>query len=145
MAQKPIAISVIVPLTVAGILTLSLLAAISSTNQAFAQAKPTTLSLGTYPCCKLNGPGPRSAGFFGNLLSEGSGVEGSTITFTGVQHSAVTTGSDGGYSIHVSLDTGTHKITAHFAGDSDHESSSTTKTITVCPGAVSYQGSVSTC
>ncbi len=49
MVQKPIAISVISAVTVAGILMLAILAATSSTNQAFAQAKPTILSLGSSP------------------------------------------------------------------------------------------------
>jgi hypothetical protein len=41
--------SVIMTAAVAGILTLSVLAVMSSTNQAFAQAKPTSLSLNAFP------------------------------------------------------------------------------------------------
>jgi hypothetical protein len=47
MIQKYIARSVIAPAVVAGILTLSVLAAISSTNQAFANTS-TSLSLGAF-------------------------------------------------------------------------------------------------
>jgi methionine-rich copper-binding protein CopC len=44
MVQKPIAISVIAVVIVAGILMLAILATISSTNHVFAHAKPTILS-----------------------------------------------------------------------------------------------------
>jgi hypothetical protein len=74
MVHKPTAISVIAAVVVAGILTLSVLAAISSTNQAFAQAKkPTSLSIGTYPCCERKTLNPTGhASFSGKLYTEGS-------------------------------------------------------------------------
>jgi hypothetical protein len=134
MVHKPIAISVIAPVAVAGILTLSVLTAISSTNQAFG-LKPTSLSLGAYPNKGKVGAntGTLPVSLSGTLTSEGSGVSGATITFTGVEHGATTTDSGGHYGIGVRLGPGTHTIEAHFAGDSDHDSSSATKTIPVTP------------
>ena len=82
MVQKPIAISLIAAVTVAGILMmLAILATISSTNQAFAQAKkPTFLSMITYPCCSrtFHPSAPTvGASFSGKLTdSEDSGVGG---------------------------------------------------------------------
>ncbi|MGB6592849.1 MAG: Ig-like domain-containing protein [Candidatus Nitrosopolaris sp.] len=43
------------------------------------------------------------------------------------------TDSGGHYGIGVRLGPGTHTIEAHYAGDSDHESSSATKVIPVTP------------
>jgi hypothetical protein len=126
MVQKPIAISVIESVIVAGILMLAILAMISSTNQAFAQAKPTTLSLGAYQNRGKVGfnTGTLPVSLSGQLTSEGSGVVGATITFTGVNHGSTTTDSGGHYGISVRLGPGTHTIEAHYGGDSDHKSSS---------------------
>jgi len=49
MVHKPFAISVIVRVAVAGILILSVLAAISFTNHVFAQEKPTQLTIKVSP------------------------------------------------------------------------------------------------
>ncbi|MFZ0511334.1 MAG: hypothetical protein WAM14_06995 [Candidatus Nitrosopolaris sp.] len=135
MIHKTIAISVIAPVAVAGILTLAILAAISSTNQAFAQAKPTALSLGAYPNKGKVGAntGTLPVSLSGQLTSEGSGVAGATISFSGVDHGSTTTDSGGHYGIGVRLGPGTHTIEAHYSGDSDHESSSATKVIPVTP------------
>src|SRR5215472_9934667 len=83
MVQKPIAISVIAAITVAGVL--AIVATISSTNQAFAQAKPTILSLGSSP---TNGhvdahTGTLPVSLFGKLTSDHSPVDGASITLTG--------------------------------------------------------------
>ena len=61
---------------VAAILGLAILAVISSTNQAFAQAKPTTLTLGAYPSKGKVGAttGTLHVSLSGQLISEGSGV-----------------------------------------------------------------------
>jgi hypothetical protein len=135
MTNKSIAMSMIAAVAVAGILTLSVLAVISSTNQAFAQAKPTSLTLGAYPNKGKVGfnTGTLPVSLSGQLTSEGSGVAGATITFTGVEHDPTTTDSGGHYGIGVRLNPGDHMIEAHFAGDSEHESSSATKTIPVTP------------
>jgi len=131
MVHKPIAISVIAPVTVAG---LAILAVISSTNQAFAQAKPTTLSLGAFPNRGTVGynTGTLPVSLTGTLKSEGSGVPGATITFTGVPGDT-TTDSGGHYGIQVRLSPGTHTIEAHYAGDSDHGPSSAGIVIPVNP------------
>lgn len=133
MVQKPTAISVIATVAVAGILTLSILAAISSTNQAFAQAKKSTsLSIGTYPCCERKTLNPTArASFSGKLYTEGSeGPGGATIHLIGVPGFWFdTTNNFGSWSVEVSLGPGTYHIHAHYAGDSEHESSDS-RTIT---------------
>src|SRR5215469_17982104 len=127
-------IVMIAPVAVAGILMLAVLAAISSTNQAFAQAKPTTLSLGANPNRGTVGSntGILPVSLSGTLISEGSGVAGATITFTGVPGDT-TTDSGGHYGIRVHLSHGTHTIEAHYAGDSDHGPSSAGIVIPVKP------------
>jgi hypothetical protein len=117
----------------AGILTLSVLAAVSSTNQAFAQAQPTTLSVSWHAfvaCCKLTGElligGPKNP--------ESKGVGGATITLhglDGVGTLSTKTNSDGVYSfgtINVP-ETGSWKVKADFAGNSEYESSSATTSL----------------
>jgi hypothetical protein len=134
MIQKYIVRSVIAPVVVAGILTLSVLAVMSSTNQAFAQAKPTTLGIGTYPCCERKTLGATvNQGFSGKLTSEGSEVGGATIHLIGVPGFWFdTTNNFGSWSVEVPLGPGTYHIHAHYAGDSEHESSdSRTITFTV--------------
>jgi hypothetical protein len=127
-------VSVIAPITVAGILMMAILAVISSTNQAFAQAKPTTLSLGAFPNRGTVGSNTHTlpVSLSGTLKSEGSGVAGATITFTGVPGDT-TTDSGGHYGIQVRLSPGTHTIEAHYAGDSDHGPSSAGIVIPVNP------------
>jgi hypothetical protein len=133
MVKKRISISVIVTVVVGGILTLSVLAAISSTNHAFAQAKPTSLSIGTYPCCELKTSLPTAhPSFTGQLYSEGSAVGGATIHLigTGTGFWFGKTNEFGRYGITVEgLGPGTYHIHAHYGGDSDHESSDS-RTIT---------------
>jgi len=134
MVQKPTSISVIVPVVVAGILILAALAAISSTNQALAQAKPTTLGIASFPCCERKTVGSEvRQGFNVQLTSEGSGVGGATIHLIGVPGSQpCTTDSSGRCIVVVTLGLGTYDIHAHYAGDNEHESSdSSTKTFTV--------------
>jgi hypothetical protein len=134
MVQKLIATSMIAAVTVAGILMLAILATISSTNQAFAQAKPTILSLGSSPTSGHVGAhtGTLPVSLFGKLTSDHSPVNGASImiTGTGKQFSA-TTNQFGSYSTFIHLGPGTHKIEAYFAGDSDHTSSSATRVVTV--------------
>jgi hypothetical protein len=130
MVQKRISISVIV----AAVLTLTIVATVSSTNHAFAQAKkPTSLSIGTYPSCsKPIGTHPT---FIGALTSEGSAVGGATIHIVGTSTGfwIDKTNDFGRYSITVEgLGPGTYHVHAHYGGDSDHESSdSRTLTCTV--------------
>jgi hypothetical protein len=136
MVHKPVAKSVIVPVTVAGILTLSLLAAISSTNQVFAQAKKPTYLTGlvTYPCCERKTSLPTArASFSGYLKSDDSGVGEATIHLIGVPGFWFDkTNQFGSYLITVDLGPGTYHIHTHYGGDSDHESSdSNTITYTV--------------
>jgi hypothetical protein len=134
MVQKPIAISVIAAV-VAGILILAILPVISSTNQAFAQAKPTSLSIGTYPCCERKTLNPTArASFSGKLYTEGSeGPGGATIHLIGVPGFwFATTNNFGSYLVTVDLGPGTYHIHAHYGGDTDHEfSDSRTITYTV--------------
>ena len=134
MIHKPFAISVIV-VAVAGILTLSALAAISSTNQAFAQQKPTALTINVSPTTVKSGStAPISV--TGKLTSEGSGVDGAIITFTGMSGVKAVTDPDGTFSTTTSaahMDITTNSITAHYAGDTTHMSSnSPSKVITFC-------------
>lgn len=135
MVHKPIAISVIAAVVVAGILTLSVLAAISSTNQTFAQAKPTSLSLGAFPNKgKVGSAGTLRVSLSGKLTSEGSEVGGATIHITGTgegKQFTVTTNEFGSYSTFVDLPPGTHEIQAYFPGDATHTSSSATRVVTV--------------
>lgn len=137
MVHKPISISVIAAVTVAGILMLATLAVISSTNQALAQTKPTTLTLAAYPNGGRVGAttGKLPVSLFGKLTSEGSDVGGASITLTGTGEGTkhLTTDQFGSYSTSTWLEPGTHTIEAHYAGDSDHESSSATKVITATP------------
>ena len=134
MTNKAIAIS-----TIAGILTLSVLAWISITNQASAQAKPTTLTLGSYPNTgKVGSAGTLRVSLFGKLTFEDSEVgRAATIWITGTgegkQETAVRTNEFGTYNTHADLGPGTHKIEAFFLGDAAHMSSSATKTIPVTP------------
>jgi len=134
MMQKPISISAIVPVTLAGILILSLLAAISLTHQAFAQM-PTSLTLNVSKQ-EMKGP-PTSdrlpVNISGRLVEETSsqnGVGGATITiyldFGSPDRKllTVTTDHDGSYNTHADLDPGVHRIEADFAGDAYHEHSS---------------------
>ena len=136
MVQKPIAISVITAVTVAGILIMAILATISSTNQAFAQAKPTILSLGSFPTSGHVGAhtGTLPVNLFGKLTSEGSPVDGASIMITGTgegKQFSVITNQFGSYSTFTHLGPGTHKIEAYFAGDSDHTSSSAIRVVSV--------------
>ena len=136
MVQKPIATSVIAAVIVAGILMLAILATISSTNQAFAEAKPTILSLGSSPTSGHVGAhtGTLPVSLFGKLTSDHSPVDGASIMITGTgegKQFSVTTNQFGSYSTFTHLGPDTHKIEAYFAGDSDHTSSSATRIVTV--------------
>jgi hypothetical protein len=136
MVHKPIATSVIAAVTVAGILMLAILATISSTNQTFAQAKTTILSLGSSPTSGHVGAhtGTLPVSLFGKLTSDHSPVKGASIIITGTgegKQFSVITNQFGSYGSQVSLGPGTHIIKAHFAGDSDHTSSSATRIVTV--------------
>jgi hypothetical protein len=133
MVQKPIAISVIAHVSVAAILTLAILAGISLTNQAFAQAKKSTsLSIGAFPCCERKTLAATvNQGFSGKLTSEGSeGPGGATIHLIGVPGFwFATTNNFGSWNVEVPLGPGTYHIHAHYGGDSDHASSDS-RTIT---------------
>jgi hypothetical protein len=142
MIQRPIVMSAIALVVVAAILMLAILTVISSTNQAFAQAKFTTISLGANPNGGNVGCNTRTLpiSLSGTLKSEGSGVDGATIRFGGAiigggtaegLPGSATTDSGGHYGIQVRLGPGTHMITAIYTGDSDHRSSSVTTTITI--------------
>ena len=135
MTNKPIAMSMIASVAVAAILTLSVLAVISSSNQAFAQAKPTSLTLGAFPNKGTVGSaGTLRVSLSGKLTSEGSEVGGATIHISGEgKQFTVTTNEFGSYSTFVDLASGTHDIQAYFPGDATHTSSSATKTIPVTP------------
>jgi hypothetical protein len=137
----------VAPVAVAAILMLGVLAAISTTNQAFAQAKkPTFLSMITYPCCSrtLHPSAPTvGASFSGKLTdSEDSGVGGATIHLIGVPGFWFdTTNNFGSYTVRVDLAPGTYHIHTHYGGDSDHESSdSKTLTYTVAHCVTDLKG-----
>src|SRR5215467_4323002 len=121
MVQKPIAISVIAALTVAGILMmLAILVTIPSTNHVFAQAKTTILSLGSSPTSGHVGAhtGTLPVSLFGKLTSDGSPVDGASIMITGTgegKQFSVTTNQFGSYSTVTHLSPSTHKIEAYFA------------------------------
>jgi len=138
MAQKPI--SVIAAVGVAGILTLSVLAAISSTNQAFAQVRTSTkLSLEA-------SPQEGSAGGKATLRVSLSGVlyeevaphswrimTGAPIHIKGTGEGKELTEiqSPEGFKIFVDLAPGTHEIQAYFPGDATHKSVTDKTVVTV--------------
>jgi hypothetical protein len=120
MVQK----CVIVPVTVAGILILSVLTAISLTHQAFAQEKPTKLTINVSPDIV----GESSYHVTGRLTSGGEGLGGATITFTSNMGnnpgakilSPTQTNSDGFYGVAGSIPYPRDNVIAHYAGDSEH-------------------------
>jgi hypothetical protein len=93
---------VIAGVTVAGILMLVILATISSTNQAFAEANPTILSLGLSPTSGHVGAhtGTLPVSIFGKLTSDHSPVDGASIMIAGTgegKQFSVTTNQYGSY------------------------------------------------
>jgi hypothetical protein len=123
MVQK----CVIVPVTVAGILILSVLTTISLTHQAFAQEKPTKLTINMSPDIVAES----SYHVTGRLTSEGEELGGATITFTWHQPnmgnnpgakilSPTQTNSDGFYGVAGSIPYPRDNVIAHYAGDSEH-------------------------
>jgi len=133
---------VIAAVVVAGILTLSVLAAISSTKQAFAVASPReegspSLSLETRDFGaggKVGSAGTLHTQLYGVLRSEGLGIGGAIIHITGTgegKQFTVTTNEFGGYSTFADLAPGTHGIQAYFPGDATHTSALATETITI--------------
>jgi hypothetical protein len=116
-------ISMVTAIAVAGILTLSVLAAISLTNQVFAQEKPTQLTIKVSPDIV----GESSYQVTGRLTSEGEGLDGTTITFTWSMGNSVAnilsptqTNSDGFYGVTGSIPYPIDNVIAHYAGDSEH-------------------------
>jgi hypothetical protein len=121
----------IAPVVIAGILTLTVLAAISSTNQALAQ-QTCDLTVNVSPATA--GPSPHDV--TGKLTCGGSGVGGATITFTSYKSglglnpneptakilSPAVTNADGTYSVTGSVCAGAvcSSVIAHYAGDSEH-------------------------
>ncbi|HXP48335.1 MAG TPA: hypothetical protein VN922_00190, partial [Bacteroidia bacterium] len=94
---------------------LAILATISSTNQTFAQAKPTILSLGSSPTSGHVGAhtGTLPVSLFGKLTSDHSPVEGASVIITGTgedKQFSVITNQFGSYGSQVSLGPGTHII-----------------------------------
>ena len=115
--------------TVAGLLILSLPAAMSLTHQAFAQEKPTQLTINVSPDIA----GAKSYEATGRLTSEGQGLGGATITFsTIISGQTASTGlsptqakSDGSYSVTGNITPHYYQfhfdnVIAHYAGDSEH-------------------------
>jgi hypothetical protein len=93
-------ITIVASIALAGILALSVLAAISITNQAFAQEKPTQLTLNVSPDTK----GATSYSLTGKLTSDGIGLPGKDIILTSSKlnymgkFGIAVTGPDGEYS-----------------------------------------------
>jgi hypothetical protein len=119
----------VTPIAVAGILALAVLAtAISSTNRAFAQEKPTELTVSVSP----DTFGAGTYHVTGELTSDGQGVGGATITFTWYMSglgitgtnpaakilSPTETSADGTYSVSGSITR--DSVIAHYAGDNEH-------------------------
>jgi hypothetical protein len=137
MVQKHILISMIAPVTVAGIL---ILAAISSTNQAFAQLKPTTLTIKetttttTKDCVYSPNTGMPCYlyVFEGKLTSQGLGLGGATITLEKWGATAVT-GPDGTYSISTTRPAIGPNLTS-YSGDSTHAASKSPTITVAIPG-----------
>jgi hypothetical protein len=116
-------ITMVTPIAVAGILTLSVLAAISLTNHVFAQEKPTQLTIKVSPDIV----GESSYQVTGRLTSESEGLGGATITFTWSMGnsgakilSPTQTNSDGFYGVAGSIPSPIDNVLAHYAGDSEH-------------------------
>jgi hypothetical protein len=143
MVQKHIVISMIAPVAVLGVLTLSVLAAISSTNQAFAQNISPILHLNVV-CeqepCKGGAAHTREGNLvilhlFGSLTFEGRGVKGVDITLKNKLGShpslrvpldegiTVTTDGIGHFKTITDIGPGVHTITAeaHFVDAKQHE------------------------
>jgi hypothetical protein len=134
LGQKCVTLSV----TVAGLLILSVPAAMSLTHQAIAQEKPTQLTINVSPDIA----GAKSYEATGRLTSEGQGLGGATITFTGAstctqaEHVTCTglspaqTTSNGFYAVTASSIL--EQISAHYAGDSEHMPAQATASLKYC-------------
>jgi hypothetical protein len=125
MIRRSIVISVIAPITVAGILFMAMLAAISLINQAFALCV-THLSLGAYPKKEI----VTGTILSGTLKCGNSGIGGAsiTVTVTGESSKRVTTDDKGNYDFSANLGPGTHTIEAHYAGNEKQGYGSTSAT-----------------
>jgi hypothetical protein len=144
MVQKHIVISMIAPVAVLGILTLSVLAAISSTNQAFAQNISPILYLEA--ACELKGEGNAARHVIhlaGSLTFEGRGVKGVDIKLTGtleeekgitIGFSFVKTNENGGFHATTYVGPGVHIIfaNAHFVDEKHHEQFVSARARTPC-------------
>src|SRR5215467_3403190 len=138
MVQKSISISVTAAVVVAGILTLSVLAAISSTKQAFAQFEQS----GPVPCHLTVSSDPSSgsiyfgesigAKIYGKLTCSTWGerphytnmwpVGGATIDLTGLSHNLkAITDSSGNYHKDILVGPQTYTVKANYAGESCDE------------------------
>ena len=133
MYEKKIAM--VVPLTLAGILILAILATISLTDHAFAQKKPTSLTIRVSPINTRNAASYRAVG---TLTSDGAGVGGATITFTTLHNAKIPGLSDA-----VTLPDGTYfkswpgplkkgTVVARYAGDSSHTAAASIAIIKTC-------------
>ena len=142
MVKKPITISLILPVTVAGILVLAILSTISSTNQAFAQKRTElTIDVSYLPDKQA---GRNDCGLLGcymatgKLTSEGKGVGGARITIdwypgkSEVLSSSPRTNSDGTY-ITVAGPPPHYppfeSVRADYPGDSEHMPAQSTFTL----------------
>jgi hypothetical protein len=116
-------ITIVGSIALAGILTLSVLAATSSTNRALAQEKPTMLTISVSPS---NTKTASSYHVDGKLTSEGSGVGGATISFRTLYYAKIpglanaVTHSDGTYSETWAGPLKYDTVVADYSGDSDH-------------------------
>jgi len=114
-------IALLAPIAVAGILALAVLASISSNNQAFAQEKPTQLTLNVSPDTK----GATSYSLTGRLTSEGNGLPGKDIILTSSRlnymgkFGIAVTGPDGEYSFTTTKPLST--VSAWYTGNGEPE------------------------
>jgi hypothetical protein len=115
-------IIMVASIALAGILTLSVLAALSSTNRALAQ-KPTELTINVSPSDTKTAS---SYHVDGRLICEGSGVGGASISFISVYFAKIpglantVTHSDGTYSQSWPGPLRYDTVVAVYSGDSDH-------------------------
>ena len=132
MAHKPIKVSAIAAIVVAGILTLCLVTTKPLTNQAFA-ATTCNLTVKADPSSGSLAVGESiGSTISGTLTCGGTGLGGATIDLTGLSSSmSAKTDSSGNYDkgILVGASVKPLTVTAHYAGDSEHTSDTVTTQI----------------
>ena len=141
MAQKPIPISLIAALVVAGILILCPLATKPLTNQAFA-ATPCSLTVSANPSSGSIGWGEKiDSTISGTLTCGGTGLGGAKIDFT-TMYSYSITDSSGNYDKVLVCTYNSCEpfiVKVHYAGDSEHSAADASTTVNMTHHGEAYK------